>query len=125
MFGYSLEAEGTPVELINVRLRAVGLTEKPGHDEEPFAGAEAGAALKGRRSIYLPEERHPVDVSVYDGHQTRHGNHLPGPALIEQTNTTLLLTSGYDCLCDRYGSFVVYLKGREDVLSSSLRGMMP
>ncbi len=125
MFGYSLEAEGTPVELINVRLRAVGLTEKPGHAEEPRAAADPAAAIKGRRSVYLPEERHPADVPVYDGHQTRHGNNIPGPALIEQTNTTLLLTSGYDCLCDQYGSFVVYLKGREDALSSSLRGMMP
>ena len=29
MYGYSLEDQGTPVEVINVRLQAVGVTDKP------------------------------------------------------------------------------------------------
>ncbi|MGB2985947.1 MAG: hydantoinase/oxoprolinase family protein [Phycisphaerae bacterium] len=124
MYGYSLEEEGTPIELINVRLRAVGLTVKPSYAEESYSGKDAEEALKGERSVYIPEDRISKYVSVYDGHKTRHGNCITGPALIEQVNTTLLLTSSYDCLCDKYGSFVVYRKGQESRLPSTLQEML-
>ena len=121
MYGYSLDEQGTPIELINVRLRAVGLTEKPSYTEQPCAGKDAAGALKGERTIYVPEVRTSRYVPVYDGHNMRHGNYVVGPALVEQVNTTLLLSASYDCLCDRYGSFVVFRKGQERRLSSELR----
>jgi N-methylhydantoinase A len=124
MYGYALEQEGAAIELINVRLRAAGLTEKPAYAEEPDAGRDPGAALKGERRAYIPEDRASRFALVYDGHKTRHGNHILGPALIEQVNTTLLLTASYDCLCDRHGSFVVYQKGQESRLSTSLQEML-
>ncbi|MHC4413657.1 MAG: hydantoinase/oxoprolinase family protein [Planctomycetota bacterium] len=125
MYGYSLEDDGAPIELINVRLRAVGLTEKPAHAREPRAGPDAAGALKGERVIHLPEERVSRRVPVYDGHCTRHGHHITGPALIEQVNTTLLLTTSYDCVCDEYGSFVAYQKGNREQLSAPLKELVP
>jgi N-methylhydantoinase A len=124
MYGYSLEREGAPVELINVRVRAVGLTDKPSFPEEPDVGRAASAALKGERSIHIPEDGGCRHVPVYDGHKTQHGNHIEGPALIEQVNTTLLLTSSYDCLCDRFGSFVVFQRGQENRLPPTLLEMI-
>jgi len=125
MYGYSLEDDGAPIELINVRVRAAGLTEKPAYTEEPDAGRDARPALKGERPAYIPEERAARFVSVYDGHKTRHGHQIVGPALVEQVNTTLLLTASYDCICDKYGSFVAYQKGQESRLSPALREMLP
>ncbi len=124
-YGYSLEDDLVSVELINVRVRAVGLTEKPANAEEPYAGADAAATLKGHRVVYVPQERASRRVPVYDGHRTRHGNHIAGPALIEQVNTTLLLTAGSDCICDKHGSFVVYRKGRQRHLSPALQELIP
>lgn len=125
MYGYSLEDQGTPIELINVRVQAVGLTDKPAYASEPRVGRDAGPALKGERAIYLPEDGAFRVVPVYDGHKTRHGNHVVGPAVIEQVNTTLVLTSSYDCLCDAYGSFVVFERGQEGRLGPKMRGMLP
>ena len=124
MYGYSLEEEGASIELINVRLRAVGVTEKPSFAEEDRAGADPGAALKGERAVLIPEERVFRKVPVYDGHKTRCGNHIGGPALIEQVNTTLFLSSTFDCLCDSYGSFAAYRKGEESRLSAPLQEML-
>ncbi len=124
LYGYSLEGEGTPVELINVRLRAVGLTDKPSFADEPYDGEDACPALKGERRVYIPEDHATAWVPVYDGHKTRHGNRIVGPALVEQVNTTVLLTAAYDCICDRYGSFVVFQKGREDRLAPKLQEMI-
>ena len=124
MYGYSLEEDGVPIELINVRLRASGITEKPHYREEAYGGRDPADALKGERGVYVPEEGTFRNVPVFDGHKTRHGYHIPGPALIEQVNTTLLLTATYDCLCDQRGSFVAYRKGSEGRLSPDLREML-
>lgn len=124
LYGYSLEQENTPIELINVRLRAVGSTQKPSFQEESYQGSDCKDALKGERKVYLPEEKTFKVISVMDGHQLHHGNSILGPALIEQNNTTLFLSSSYDCLCDRYGSFVVFQKGKEDILSPSMKEMV-
>ncbi|MFQ5591456.1 MAG: hydantoinase/oxoprolinase family protein [Phycisphaerae bacterium] len=123
-YGYSLEEEGAPIELINVRVCVVGLTDKPVYASEPYAGSDASHALKGERAVYVPEENAFTNAPVYDGHKTRHGNHLGGPALIEQANTTIVLTSSYDCLCDSSGSFVVFRKGSESRLAPALQEMM-
>ncbi len=125
LYGYSLEGESAPIELINVRLRAVGVTEKPSYVEEDRAGPDAAPARKGERTVYIPEDREPRSVAVYDGHKTRHGNYIVGPAIIEQVNTTLFLSASYACLCDRYGSFVVFEKGRESRLTPGLQERMP
>jgi len=124
MYGYSLE-DGTAVELINLRLRATGLTDAPTYAEETYAGKDASEALKGERPVYVPEEGAFRSVPVYDGDRTRHGNLIAGPALLEQVNTTLLLTASYDCVCDSRGSFVAYRKGQEGSLPGPLREMVP
>jgi N-methylhydantoinase A len=121
MYGYSLEEEGTPIELINVRLRALGITAKPSFAAESYAGADPAAARKGSRLVYLPARRELATVPVYDGHATRFGNRIEGPGIVEQVNTTLLLSSSFDCLADKYGSFLVYLKGREELIEAALR----
>ena len=121
MYGYSLEDQGTPVEVINVRLQAVGVTDKPEYREEAYAGEDASAALKRERNVYVPEEAAFRTVPIYDGHVTRFGHRIAGPALIEQVNTTIFLSASYDCVCDKYGSFAVYQKGREDLVKSALR----
>ncbi len=124
LYGYSLEDETTPIELINVRVRAVGLTDKPAYAEEPHGGADPKPAFKGERAVFVPEERTFRTVPVYDGHKTHCGNRITGPALVEQVNTTLLLTASFDCVCDRYGSFVAFRKGQEERLPSTLQEML-
>jgi N-methylhydantoinase A len=113
LFGYSLEKEGTPVELINLRLLSIGKTAKPEFTEEDYDGESPAKAFKKKRKAYLPIEKEFVDVDVYDGHRIRHGNTVEGPALIEQVNTTTFVTPEYSVVCDRYGSYTMYLKKKE------------
>lgn len=121
MYGHSLEEQETPIELINVRVQALGITEKPDFPEETRAETDPSPALKAEREAYLPEEKNFRSVQVYDGHKTRFGNRFEGPVLIEQINTTLFIGSSFDCVCDRRGSFAVFRKGREDLVASTLK----
>jgi hypothetical protein len=52
---------------------------------------------------------------------TLRGNAL----LVEQVNTTLLLSAAHDCVCDDRGSFVAYRKGREERLPDALQELIP
>jgi len=121
LFGYSLAQEATPIEIINVRAQAIGATDKPAYREEAWAGTDAARALKGRRSVYIPETRRFSEVPVYDGHHLRCGNRVAGAALIEQETTAIFVSASYDCVVDALGSFALYAKGREDLVSSCIR----
>jgi N-methylhydantoinase A len=120
LYGYALEAEKTPIELINVRLQAVGVTEKRAHAKDPYHREDAGHAAKARRRMYIPETNAFQTAQTYDGHRLRHGNRIAGPALIETVTTAVFVSSSYDCVVDRYGSFVLYCKGHEDLVQSCL-----
>jgi N-methylhydantoinase A len=120
LFGYSLEAEGSAVEIINVRLQAIGATERPAYRSEAAGDADASAALKGRRSVYIPERDAFAEIAVYDGHRMHCGHRVAGPALIEQQTTAIFVSASYDCVVDAFGSFVLYAKGREDLLDASV-----
>ena len=114
LYGYSLEKERTPVELINMRLTCTGRTDKPGFSEEEYDGDDPVKALKGQREVYIPGIREFQPVNVYDGFKLRYGNIVNGPAIIEQVNTTTFVTPEYRVASDRYGSYTMYLKDRED-----------
>ncbi|HUU51872.1 MAG TPA: hydantoinase/oxoprolinase family protein [Candidatus Heimdallarchaeota archaeon] len=120
LFGYSLEEEKTPIELINLRLLSVGRTVKPRFKQEEYDKKDPENALKKRRKVFLPLEEQYVDIPVYDGHKLRYGNKVEGPALIEQVNTTTFVTPEYNVLCDRYSSYTMYLKTKEREITKKL-----
>jgi len=122
LYGYSLEDQQVSVDLINVRLQAIGVTEKPDFQAQEFAGGDASPALKGERDMYIFSAKAFQPVPVYDGHSMRYGNRVPGPAMIEQVTTAILVSDAYDCVVDRYGSFALYEKGREDLLGADMKG---
>jgi N-methylhydantoinase A len=116
LYGYALP--GAPLELINLRLRAIGMTEKPHFESVPFVGSDPRAALKGRRPAFFAGEWH--DTPVYDGLKCEHGFTISGPALVEQPNTTILVPPGYQLVCDAYRNYVMYVAERrlEELLES-------
>jgi len=107
LYGYDLEREGTELELINVRVRAVGRTPKLQLPRLPQAGPDARRASKGARRAYIPEEAEMADLPVYDGHRLEAGNEIPGPALIDRTDTTIFVSSGFHAHVDELGSCVL------------------
>ena len=113
LYGYSLEDEGTPIELINMRLTCIGKTDKPRFSDEKDSGKDASKALKGKRNVYLPDKKDFEEIYVYDGSKLRCGNKVTGPGIIEQVNTTTFVSPDYNVVCDKYGSYTMYLKSRE------------
>ncbi len=116
LYGYTLEAEQAPIEIINVRLQAIGSTERPNYAVQPYCGGDPHQAVKSWRPVYVPETRSFESVQIYDGHRLRCGNRIDGPAVIETVTAAVFVSGGFDCVVDRYGSFVLYRKGRDDLV---------
>jgi N-methylhydantoinase A len=114
LYGYSLEDKGTPVELLNMRLTAVGETEKPSLAPEAFAGEDPTPALKGRRKVYLPGQKVFQEVDVFDGMKLQFGNRMVGPCVIEQVNTSTFVTPDFKVIVDKFGTYTLYVPDREE-----------
>jgi N-methylhydantoinase A len=113
LYGYSLDEEETPIELINMRLTMIGKTDKPKFIEEENKGEDTSEAQKGKRNVYLPNIKDFEELDVYDGFKLKCGNKIAGPAIIEQVNTTTFVSPEYNVICDKYGSYTMYLKTKE------------
>jgi len=121
LFGYSLEEEGTALELINMGARAIGITDKPRMLSGERGGPDASHAAKGERAVYMPDAAAFREIPVYDGHGLLAGNRITGPAILEQRNTTLFVAADFDVVVDDMGSFVVFSRERPGVLPEGLR----
>ena len=112
LYGYDLGEERTPVELVNIRLVATGIVQKPALTAEPRVQTDASVVRKGDRPIYLPERGGFFEVPVFDGDQLRHGNQLRGPAVIEAVNTTIILPESFSLAVDTVGTCLLTAEGR-------------
>ncbi|TAK30394.1 MAG: hydantoinase/oxoprolinase family protein [Saprospiraceae bacterium] len=112
LFGYELSREGTRLEVINIRLRAIGVTEKPPSlsSTADDAATSLESAIKGRRPAYIPETGEMREVTVFDGDRLTGRFSIEGPAILEQVNTTVFLGESYNCETGIGGAFVVYNK---------------
>jgi N-methylhydantoinase A len=107
LYGYDLRTEGTGLELINVRLVAIGRTARPPLPRLEEAGRDPSSALKGSRRAFVPESDEYAEVPVYDGHALLGGNAIQGPALVDRTDTTIFVSAAYAARVDEHGSIVM------------------
>ena len=122
LYGYSLEEQGAAVEIINVRVQSVGRVIKPSPDRGALAGPSPDHAKKAERTIYIPESNSFAPAPVYDGEALVPGNRITGPAMIEETTTAIFVSRDYSCVVDGMGSFVIFEKGREDLVATLSKG---
>jgi N-methylhydantoinase A len=120
LFGYSLEEEQTPVELINLRIMCIGQTLKPEFQAEELKRSDPSKALKKSRRVFLPLQKRFEEIDVFDGAKLNFGNKVLGPAIIEQVNTTTFVTPEYNLLVDKYGSYTMYMKSSENEVTKRI-----
>ncbi|MBI4320831.1 MAG: hydantoinase/oxoprolinase family protein [Chloroflexi bacterium] len=103
-YGYNLPDH--PVEVLNVRLTLTGHVAKPPLPRVPYSAARSRLSAEGYRSICLPNGV-TKEVPVYDALKIQAGDIVPGPALVERPDTTILVPEDFCMGCDVFGSFVI------------------
>ena len=74
--------------------------------DEPWEPA-AREPLVRRAQVLLPERQAAVDAAVYDRTALKIADTFDGPAIVEQDDTTTLLTPGWRARVDDLGNLVL------------------
>ncbi len=107
LYGYELEKQGTGLELINVRVRSRGAGVRPELPRQEAGDADAAGTIKGERRAFVSRSASFEQVTVLDGHALRCGHEFVGPALVERSDTTVLVGAGWSVRVDELGSLAL------------------
>ncbi len=106
LFTFSMPWKG--VELLTLRVKATTPNAPFKLPEIPSGGPDASAGKKRLRQCYF-EDRF-IEVQVYDGNRLAADNEIPGPAIIEEATTTVVIPENYDCLVNSNKNYILTRK---------------
>jgi N-methylhydantoinase A len=98
---YGYHQPDSALEVVNVRVRAVGSVPPPPLHPLPHAGADPSPARLGLREVHLQREMREF-VPFYRYEDLLPGNRLPGPAVIVRSDTSIWLDRGDEAGVDEY-----------------------
>ena len=107
---YTYATPENPLEIMNLRITAVGAVDKTGLFEKPLGPSNASKALKGMRKAHFEERGGLAEVPVYNRDLLAPGNHVPGPAIIEERITTIVVHPGWDARVDGFENIVMEVR---------------
>lgn len=113
-FTYANETE--PVEIVNLRLKAVGRTAKPQFTPQPVRGVDPKPALVGYKQVYFASANDPLAVrpipsALYERGRLAPGNIVVGPAVVFQLDATTVIPPGWAATADRWQNLVCQRTG--------------
>ncbi len=109
-FGHSHPEQ--PVQIVAVRLKAVVYPNPPELPEQALDGTSPDHALIRECSMVFTSGEH--NVCLYDRVLLRHGNRVIGPALLVQSDSTMLLPPGWEGVVDAWGNVEAFVSGSEE-----------
>jgi N-methylhydantoinase A len=86
---YGYANENSPVEVVNLRVRAVGQGAPPPLSPRQYQGPNPIAAYLESRRVVFPEG--PLETSFYRAESLEPGNRILGPAVVVRSDTTILI----------------------------------
>jgi N-methylhydantoinase A len=104
---YGYAAREDPVELVNVRLTAVGVSAKPQLKALARGTGDVRQAVKGHRPVWFAEISGFASCPVIDRHGLRDGDRIAGPAVIEELDSTTVVHPGYEVRVDQFGNLLL------------------
>ncbi|GAB2933947.1 hydantoinase/oxoprolinase family protein [Streptomyces mayteni] len=113
---YGFAHPGSPVQLVNLRVTALGEVPRPALPRLQDGAAEPPAeAVTGHRQVDFGAADGPVPTTVYDRARLLAGNRLAGPAVIEQLDATTVLPPGSTAEVDPFGNLLIDLSQLTEV----------
>jgi N-methylhydantoinase A len=104
-YGYNLPPGYVPVELVNIRIIAMGVIPKPDLSKVDRKGA-LNDARKPSRKVWFKDIGF-VPTDIYERQLIPVGATFEGPAVVEQPDTTTVLPPRTQCRVDDYGNLII------------------
>jgi N-methylhydantoinase A/oxoprolinase/acetone carboxylase beta subunit len=102
---YGYADEERPVEVVNLRVKAVGVTEKPRLTEIEPGGKDPKQALIDRRAMRF--DGRSFRAAVFAREKLGSGTIIPGPALILDYESTAVVPPHFIGQVDRHGNLIL------------------
>ncbi len=98
---HNFRREEFPVEIYRLSLKAIGVTPKPSLAPAELV-ATAAPDPYGSRPVLFDDHDAPIDTPLYQRDDLPPGTVLPGPAVIDQLDSTTLVPPGTTASVDAY-----------------------
>jgi len=106
LYGRGSALAGAQLEIVVCRLRARALTPRPKLVRARSSSARIPKdAVRKARDIYWPDLKKKRRTVVYDGERLVSGNSVTGPAIVETSDTTVVVPPGAKLRLDALGNF--------------------
>jgi N-methylhydantoinase A len=102
---YGYAHPGADVEIVNIRLRAVGISSPPKIPSFPGGNGIPSNAILGNRAVVVSHQR--VEIPIYQGELLSPGDYIEGPAVIVRKDTTIYLPRASTTVVDRFLNQVI------------------
>jgi N-methylhydantoinase A len=108
LYGHGSSYADARLEIVTLRLRATAATPRPKLSAARTLVAKIDPkAGRGKRGIYWADLRKSVATPIYDGALLVPGNAIKGPAVIETTDTTVVVHPRRTLRVDAFGNFEI------------------
>jgi N-methylhydantoinase A len=105
LFGWS--NPDLPSVIAILKLQAIGMRPPVEIDTQPASLKDTSAALKRKRQVFFKEMGGFIQTPCYDANRLKHGNVITGPAIVEETKTTVVVPKGAELTVDPYGNYII------------------
>ena len=104
-FGYADKSQ--PIEIVNLRVQAEIPIEKPDLKTKPYGGSDSSQASAGSTQVTFSTGTQLAHM--YDRSLMMPGNHIKGPALLLQMDSTIVLSPRWSGTIDEFGNLIAII----------------
>ena len=110
---YGYRRDGEPVEIVNARIKAIGVIKKPLEKRKKIEDhlPPAEAALPSR-NIFFEKNMKYESTIIYARNELMNGNSFMGPAIVEQYDATTIVYPDWRGRIDGFGNLVLTSRER-------------
>ena len=103
---YGYRNNDKTVEIVNLRLRARGIPDKPIFEKSPISSARpSDESLVGEKEVVF--DYRPVKTKVYKRERLLSGNRIEGPAIVVEYSSTIVVPPFAHVWVDAYGNLMM------------------
>lgn len=103
LYSYTSEDE---IQIVNFGLSAIGAIQKPQIIREEYQGEDSSTAVIGSRQVLMEDGSYET-YTLYDRERLHCGNRIPGPAIVEQMDSTTIILGGQEARVDEYLNMIL------------------
>lgn len=105
---FSYARRDASVEIVTLRLTAVGETEKPITTKKPLAETDTTPAAISQNAVFFENEEYQTNFYIRES--LLPGNKIEGPAVATEFSATTIIPPNFDAVVDVYGNLILSRK---------------